>query len=50
LFDGESALASKKNKDYIFKNFGIKIYAQPGYKRYAAERAIKGKLCHDLST
>lgn len=41
LFDGESGLRSKKTQQEIFKKFQIKVYADPFYKRYFAERAVR---------
>jgi hypothetical protein len=41
LFDGETALRSKKVQHEILKKCNIKIHAEPYYKRNMAERAIK---------
>jgi hypothetical protein len=41
LFDGESALRSKKIQNEIFQKHKLKIHAEPYYKRNMAERAIK---------
>lgn len=41
LFDGESSLRSKSVQKIIFTNYGIKIHAEPFYKRNIAERAVK---------
>jgi hypothetical protein len=41
LFDGETALRSKKVQNEIFKKCNLKIHAEPYYKRNMAERAIK---------
>jgi len=40
LFDGESALKSKKVQEEIRRRFDIKIHAEPYWKRSMAERAI----------
>jgi hypothetical protein len=41
LFDGEMGLQSKKAQTEIQKRFGLEVYAQPGFKRLLAERAIR---------
>lgn len=41
LFDGESALSSKKNQALIKKKFNIRVFAEPRFKRVMAERAIR---------
>ena len=41
LFDGESALKSTASQDRIFKQFGLRVEAQPGFKRNSAERYVK---------
>lgn len=41
LFDGESGLRSKQAQSTVYKLHGIKIHAEPFFKRNMAERAIK---------
>jgi hypothetical protein len=41
LFDGESGLRSKQAQSLIYKLYGIKIHAEPHFKRNMAERQIK---------
>lgn len=41
LFDGESALKSKKAQQQIFDETNIIVQAEPFYKRVLAEMAIK---------
>jgi ADP-heptose:LPS heptosyltransferase len=40
-FDGESSLRSVRTQDIVFKRFGVRIHARPGYKQLLAERMIK---------
>jgi hypothetical protein len=51
LFDGESALQSKKNQALLQKKFQIRVRAESGFKRLLAERMIrevKTRLALDL--
>ena len=41
MFDGESALRSKNAQREIRQQCGLKIHAEPHYKRNMAERAVK---------
>jgi len=41
LFDGESGLRSKNAQNIINKKYGLKIHAEPMYKRNQAERCIR---------
>ena len=41
LFDGESSLASDKAKKLLKEKYNVDIRAEPGFKRYYAERAVK---------
>jgi hypothetical protein len=41
LFDGESSLASDKAKKLLKDKYNVDIRAEPGFKRYYAERAVK---------
>lgn len=41
LFDGESALKGATIQQQIEKEFNLKVFAQPGYKRVLAERYIR---------
>jgi hypothetical protein len=41
LFDGESSLASDKAKKLLKEKYNVEIRAEPGFKRYYAERAVK---------
>lgn len=52
LFDGESALASAKTQQDLWRDHKLKLLAQPHFKRLMAERAIKGKEkpCHYYTT
>jgi len=41
LFDGESAIASAKVAQLVSEKYGIKLLAQPRFKRMLAERMIR---------
>jgi len=41
LFDGESGLRSQKVQNIIWQKHGLKIHAEPTYKRNQAERSIR---------
>ncbi len=41
LFNGESSLASDKAKKLLKEKYNVDIRAEPGFKRYYAERAVK---------
>ncbi len=41
LFDGELLLASDKAKKLLKEKYNVDIRAEPGFKRYYAERAVK---------
>ena len=41
LFDGESSLKSKVSQKRVRDRFNIQIKAEPGFKRYSAERYVK---------
>lgn len=42
LFDGESALKSKRAQKLILDKYNIVLHADPGVKRNQAEREIRG--------
>jgi len=41
LFDGESALKGAASQARVLKLFGLKLEAQPGFKRNSAERYVR---------
>lgn len=41
LFDGETSLKSPASQARVLKIFGIKVKAEPGFKRQSAERYIR---------
>lgn len=41
LFDGETSLRSQKIKNLIKQQHGLRIHAEPYFKRNIAERAVK---------